>query len=308
MKTRIFEDVYNNVIQKFISDSVCNFDDILQLAHEMQKNELDTHIIIAGQNGMGKSYLLLYLMFLFYKKHSIKKISQSELNKIIIENLMLAKHTTNDLVLYMLQKEKTMCGVDEYNQYLYYKQHAESLQSHLITQLELARSKQIIFIGCIRDPRKLSYNYRNGKMSIVIWILDRYQEGGGYAAVFIANPSVEAEDRFGFSLLPEYLTDFDVLKYSMEKLPSFVGFVKIPNLTNILPQSLVDLYKSEKRIAMAYAHINKNIELLKRGKILKDELVYNIQMVKNIIPDIEQYVSIRISSTPNYKKLTEYQE
>lgn len=193
-RTAILEDVYQATINKMRTSKKASMKDIISLAKHMQRNKMDCHIVIAGQNGLGKTVLELGTGLQFYNNDE----------HALFSNLITAENTTNDLVLYILKNKKTLCMIDELNVFLDYKQHMDTMQRHLVTSFELARSKEIIFLGCVRTPEKLTYNYRNGKMSICLWVLDRFEEGGAYAAVLIAPASIEAEDRFGFDLLPPW--------------------------------------------------------------------------------------------------------
>lgn len=231
---------------------------------------MDCHTVIAGQNGVGKSYILLMLLKMGIGKNFLK-------------NLILAKDTSNDLVQFMLDHENTLCGIDEMNLYFSYKEHSDHDQIHLINQLELARSKRIGYIGCVRDPRKLTLNYRQGKMSLVIWVLDRFSSGGSYAALFAANPSVESPDKFGFSWISYDPVNFDDLRRAFEDLPSFLGYVKIPNAKTILTEEEIKQYKKEKEIAMSYANLNHLIKQYSKKKIDHRELYKNTEKLKTIL-------------------------
>ncbi len=272
MKIAILEDIYQKAIEFMKKEEFVTLDDLLSLSRHMQSNEMDVHIIIAGQNGLGKTILELALMSMWY-----------ETEEEILNNLITAENTTSDLITYILGNEGKLCGIDEMNIFLDYKQHSDLMQRHLITSFELARSKRIVFLGCVRDPRKLSLNYRNGKMSIVVWMLDRYEEGGAYGAVFIAPASVEAEDRFGFDAIPQFTGDFDSLRFYMENLPSFSGWLKVEHKDKLVKQSLLDKYKEVKNTAMAYSHVNKLVDLFCKGRVSETEYDNNINQLKEML-------------------------
>lgn len=270
----IFEDVYNRAINEMKAAAAAGIpitmEQVIYIMGMCQEYEMDGHAAIAGQNGVGKSYVLLMLMKKYMKGANV------------IPNLLLAKHTTNDFIRFILTRKKTLLGVDELNQYLYYKEHASDEQNHLIQQIELARSRSIIIAGCIRDPRKLTLNYRQGKISIVIWVLDRYTKGGSYAAVFIANPSVESYDKFGFSMIAENLIEMSDVRETFESMPSFVGYMRIPHALDILTQDEIDHYKKEKDKAMAHSHINKMTARFKKYKMTQEELEHEIRMLEPV--------------------------
>jgi hypothetical protein len=152
--------------------------------------------------------------------------------------------------------------------------------------IELARSKCIPIIGCIRDPRKLTLNYRNGKLSVCLWVLDRWKGGkGAYAAVFVANNMVEGEDRFGWEYLSIDSFDYDNMRYQIEHTPSFVGYMRIPPISKALTPAEVKEYKKQKDVAQAFAHLNYIIARFKKGKIEPEDMELEMMTLEKIIPD-----------------------
>lgn len=267
----IFEDIYFAYVQELKTKGIIEIDDLIKITKMMQQFEMDCHIVVAGQNGYGKSNLLIAIM----KRYLGQKW---------FDNLMLAKHTVNDIVQFVLHKESTLCGIDEWNQYLNYTKHAESDQKHLITTLELARSKSIGFIGCIRDPRKITLNYRDGKMSVVVWIVDRFVDGGSYAAVFITNPAIESYDRFGFESIPGDIVDFDEMRAAFEDCPSFIGYLNMSNISKYLDKGEIKHYKDEKILAMAYAHLNHLMGEFAKKKMDAREYIEQLNLLRDILP------------------------
>lgn len=268
----VFESTYTRMLLEIKQRGLVVIDDIITLIKIMQENEMDAHIVIAGQNGVGKTFLLLIIM----KKYLGEKW---------FNNLMLARNTINDVIHFVLSHTNTLLGIDEWNQYLHYRKHSESEQVHFMNQLELARSHGIAFVGCVRDPRKLTLNYRDGKMSIVIWILDRYKKGGSYAAVFVTNPVVETLDRFGFSYLPVDIVDFNDLREQMEtQVPSFVGYLRIPDAKELLTKEEIDNYKREKKISNAHAHLNYCVKEFKKKRMEVDEINLQLANLRKLLP------------------------
>lgn len=279
MRKTVFENIYLELINENRVNGrptkLVKFENILKLISMMQNYELDCHVVIAGQNGVGKSYLLMILL-------------KSVLGDKFLNNMIWAKDTSTDIIDKILVNRKTVFGIDELNYYLNYKEHASIEQNHFIKSLETAREKAIGFIGCVRDPRKLTYNYRNGKMSIVIWVLDRFTDGGAYCAVFIANPVIESSDSFGFDFLNFNITNFDELKVIIEEIPSFNGYMVVPKIDKYLTPNEIKSYKEIKDISMAYSQLNHFISLLLKRKINKSEFDYKTQNLINIL-GLENY-------------------
>ena len=270
-KETVFEDSYTSFINDSKTKGIVEIDEVLKLVSVMQENEMDCHIIIAGQNGSGKSFLELMIG----KKKNKEKL---------FTNYFMADKTTNDIIQFLLSNEKATLCIDEMNLYLNYKQHASSEQNHLINMLELARSKEIAIIGCIRDPRKLTLNYRDGKMSIILWVLDRFKDkSGAYAAILVGNPSLEGEDRFGITWLDIRTPDFEDMRSQLENLPSFVGYLKIPSAKTVLTDQELKDYKKYKNEAMAHAHLNQCLKRLKNKKMDMDEFSLQVEELKKVL-------------------------
>jgi len=268
-KDTVFEGSYVNFINKVKERGICEINDIIELINIMQINEMDVHIGIVGQNGVGKSHTELLLC---------KKLNKDKM----FDNLFLADKTTDDIIQFLLHNENTTLCIDEMNIYLQYKDHASSEQNHLITAFEHARSKCIAVIGCIRDPRKLTLNYRDGKLSIIIWMLDRFKDkSGSYAAVLVGNPMLEGDDRFGIKWLDISTPDFEDMRSQFENLPSFIGYMYIPSSYLVLKEE-IEKYKKMKDVAMAYAHMNRCIKKFKKKTITEEEFMEQLNQLKDI--------------------------
>ncbi len=275
MRETIFEGIYDAFIQrqrqKALTAKPCAIDEIIEIMKMMQKYELDCHCVIAGQNGVGKSYILLAML-------------KAACGDGFLSSMIYADKTSDDLVTFMLENRNVFCGIDEMNLYFNYKKHAEEDQVHLINMLELAREHSIGFIGNARDPRKLTYNYRNGKMSIVIWVLDRFTDGGSYAAVFIANPSIESSDRFGFSALGGALGSFSEVRQVFENdVPSFVNWLDMKHIRKYVSAEQVKEYRVQKDIAMAEAQFNHLVKKFRKKKIDIDELAASLGKLRKLL-------------------------
>lgn len=264
MEGTVFEETYDVFLTKLRERGTVELDDVVKLTALMRSFEMDVHVAICGQNGVGKTYLLLMLL-------------KKAIGKQFISNLLLAKHTTNDLVRFILENRDTTLGIDELNQYFHYQRHAENEQKHLLTTIELARSNRIAIAGCARDPRKLALNYRQGKLSIVIWILDRFSKGGSYAMVFVGNPSIESYDKFGFSMIAGDIVSIADAREMFEELPSFIGYMRVDDATKHLTKDEIENYKFEKQKAMAYAHFNFIIKQVRTRKLAKAEAIEEVQ-------------------------------
>jgi hypothetical protein len=280
----VFEGTYNDLLLKAATKGTLEMADVISLLRELQANKTDCHLAIGGQNGVGKSIVLLMM----------QKAYQG---KISFDNLFLADKTTNDIIRFLLTNRNTLLCIDELNISFGYKQHATTEQNHLISMVELARSKMIPIVGCIRDPRKLTLNYRQGKLSICIWVLDRLKKDkGAYAAVFVANNMVEGEDRFGWQYLTIDSFDYDQMRSQIEKVPSFVCYMWIPPALKILTKDEIAAYDEKKDVAQAYAHLNHVIKQVKKGKMLPEDAELEISVLEKIIPDARSRLPVKKDS------------
>lgn len=295
-KTTVFEDVYSVFIQNAKETGECSLSDIKKLIVTMQDYEMDTHIVIAGQNGTGKSMLELMLAKIIVGKD-------------YMNNFYMADKTTDEIIQFLLDNENTTLFIDELNLYLSYKLHATGEQNHLINMLELARSKRIAMIGCIRDPRKISLNYRDGKMSVLIWVLDRFTDNsGGYAAVFVANPLIEGDDRFCINFLNIASLNFEDMRSQMESLPSFIGYLKIPSVGKHLDKAEITEYKKLKNSAMAHAQLNALIKKLKTNKIDQNEFMIRINGLKKQLGEKVINEKLAMLQTSAQKTMADFDE
>lgn len=294
--TRVFEDLFLSKLEQLrtkhlnteMKDRFITMEEIITIIRVMQDCEMDCHIAIMGQNGVGKTFLLLMLM----KKYIGAKW---------LENLLLAKHTNNDFINFLLTHARTLMGVDELNQYLDYKEHMDEDQKHLIRQIELSRDNRVAIIGCIRDARKLSINYRQGKLSIIIWIIDRFTNKGSYAAVLIANPAVESSDKFGLSLIAGDIISFNDLRDIIEnKMYSFIGYMRIPNVNSIMTNAELETYKTEKQLAKMYAHINHVFKEYRKKHIYMEDVINELERAKQILG--EERVNELLKQIPEQNK------
>lgn len=268
----VFEGTFDDLLRKAVRQKTLTIKDIVWFMKELQSMESDSHICIAGQNGTGKSYLMLMIL-------------KEYLGRIDDENLFLADKTSNDIITFLLTHEDTILAIDELNLNFSYKMHATKQQNHLINSIELARSKRIPIAGCIRDPRKLTLNYRNSKVAIILFILDRWKKGkGAYAAILIGNPMLEGEDRFGLAGLDITSFNYDEMRYQLESLPSFVGYMRIPPINDMLSEDEISGYRKAKETAMAKAHLNYLKEQAAKKKISPDDLEKELAVLEKIIP------------------------
>ncbi len=269
MKQMVYDDTIASFINECRENGEVTLDELKDYIEILRAHNADAHIVIAGQNGAGKSMLLHILM---------KKM----VGPGYMDNFRFVDMSADDLIDFLATNDDTVLGVDEWNRLLGYKKHSTKEQNKIIEMIELARSHKVAIVGCIRDPRKLTLNYRNGKVGIIIWILDRATDGsGGYAAVFAGNQMVEGDDRFGIEWLNVHTPDMQSLRMQMQELPSFVGYLYIPSASDHLTKGELMEYEHRKEQALLKfaAEKEKTKESKTKSKeqqsTLIEEMTYN---------------------------------
>ena len=214
----------------------------------LQKNKFDAHVCIMGANGMGKSLLGLELVKLI------------DPNAIMERKLVFASTPISVLISKIANEKESAIFIDEAKSFFNYKRSMTLEQVLLVNQIEYARDNMNAFVVCTNDIRRLNNNYRNSKVQVLLWILDRFKKakGGiiGYSAVFVSNPSVEAEDKFEIDMMDKRYNS-EGLRIIAENTSSFIGYHLIKDISFYLTKEELDIYyqekeKSKKEIAKNY--------------------------------------------------------
>lgn len=233
-----------------------SLESIIEYAIEAQKSKMDAHILIGGQNGLGKSYLQLAMAKTFLRYTGQKEdfgIATQEKHL----KFFFAQNTKKDLMEAIKEHQRAAFIIDELRPLFDYKRSMTIEQTALYNLVEVARSHGNIFIGASRDYTKLDINYRNAKAQILIYLIDKVLDtnkldGNGfyptkfsYGAVFVGNPALEYEDKFQFSQLRGY--SIETTKYLAEKLHTWVGNIVVKHVKHygITPNDL-RVYEEEK--------------------------------------------------------------
>ncbi len=241
----IFEELYWKFKEKVKKNfGVVKYDYITEFIKTLQDNELDAHILITGQNGLGKSHLMLQLMKLLNP------------NSINTEHLLFAYHDTRHFINRIKNLESDVLGIDELKKFFHYKQSMATEQVVLNNYIEYARANRVAFIGCAKDWAQVNNNYREGKVQMVIWLVDRFKKPielfeekvQSYAMVFLGNPVIDSGDRFQFQFL-RYSKTHEELRVRAEELwgQTFYGYFFIKPTQEFLTKEEIEFYKAEKK-------------------------------------------------------------
>lgn len=227
---------------------------------ETMKSRLDAHLLVGGQNGMGKSYLQLALAKVFLKRIGTSlDFKEAEANGNL--QFFFAQHERETLRDAIRDKKRCVFLIDELRPFFDYKRSMTTEQTELYNMVEIGRSHGNIFVGASRDYTKLDINYRNAKAQILIYLIDKvvdykktdkdgcYKTKFTYGAVFVGNPALEHEDKFLFSNLRGY--SMETTKYLSEKLPTWVGNIVVDDVGKYgVSANDLELYEMEKEIGV----------------------------------------------------------
>lgn len=254
---------------------------ITEFIRSLQYYEYDAHVVIMGQNGSGKSMLMLALMKML-DANSIKE------NKIVY-----AYDGTRKLISLLKDLKCSCIGIDEGKKFFHYKQSQTTEQIVLTNMIEYARENKNAFIVCSNDVRRLNNNYRNSKVQVVIWLLDRFEKDNktldknikSYGLVFIGNPALEEEDKFSMNLFSN-LYSFEQIRIIAETSPTFYGYLLLEDITNIVSQEELQIYRTEKTKGINETADKFMEKLLKKEQAQEQDttnnnpLQINLDMVK----------------------------
>lgn len=256
----VFESIFSELKQKSASKNfLLSPKDIAESMHLLSKAQCDAHCIIAGQNGVGKSYLMLAigkeLLKLKTGQKSINLINSHVKGEV---GMFFSYHSRADLSEFIANNEDSVILIDELKNFFDYRMTMTRQQNDLYNKLEYARSKRNSFIGCVRDYTKLDINYRNAKAEILIYLFDRvvdmktFKTKCAYGYVFIGNASVEMEDKFQFSYIRGY--DMATTRALIETLPSWVGNMIVKPIKEYgITQAELNFYEYHKEMGVTHS-------------------------------------------------------
>jgi ABC-type dipeptide/oligopeptide/nickel transport system ATPase component len=234
----ILEKIIYDFEQKTIeSRGIVKINYIIEFIRALQKNEYDAHVCIMGQNGNGKSYMMLTLLKLL------------DANAIKNNQIVYSYDKTSRLISLLKDSKEKAIGIDEGKKFFHYKQSMNTEQIVLQNMIEYARENKNAFVVCTNDIRRLNNNYRNAKVQILVWLLDRYDEKEkltkSYGLVFIGNPALEEEDKFQMNFFSG-LYSFENIRIVAESLPTFYGYIFLEDVANLVSSEEISIYREQK--------------------------------------------------------------
>lgn len=198
---------------------LCGYNEIKFFCDQMRNCDMDNHIIIAGQNGTGKSITAITLAMYLYPDFDVE------------ENMVFAFNDFETLIDKLSNFHDSLIVIDEANVFFHHKNHMDKTQIALLSAIEICRANRNIVISCARDVRRMDYAYRNGKAHTLIQLTDRSSRTGvPVGGVLSGFWFFESVDKFMVSDLVD-ITDYYMFDSKLENLLTFRGYWKSAELT-----------------------------------------------------------------------------
>lgn len=216
----------------------------------LKKNKYDAHILIGGPNGVGKSMVELAII----KQIDPLAITQGQ--------ILYAFNTPSDFIKQLTTLRDTGLGVDEIGRFLHNRQSMAIENIAITNSIEISREHRVAIISCCKDGRRVDKTYRDGKVQIYIFLMDRFDDAIGKAVTYgfvFANEigSVfEIEDKFMLGML-EGIISFDEMRVAVENnVPTFVGYLFMDDIHNYITQEELEAYEKKKEEGIQSVNAN----------------------------------------------------
>lgn len=258
MQIGLLERIHDKFLASMDTEGFYHYKAIVDFVLELRRFEFDAHIVIAGQNGVGKTMIALALA---------KMLDPKVFGK---DNIIYAFHDYGFFIDKLSLQSETVVMCDELGRFFNYRTSMTRQQVALFNTIEIARANRIALIGCCRDARRLNNNYRNGKVQIVIWVIDRFETFepyASYAMIFVANPILEHLDKFEFDEAFHGIKTIEEMRLVGEQLTTFAGYLNIFDVRRDVTDEEIAEYKN-KKIRQMRAQAERN----KRKAVKGDEI------------------------------------
>ena len=182
---------------------------------------MDASLLICGDNGSGKSVAAAIIF-----KCVNPNIPFGP------EHVVYAEDKTSDFMSKMEALNDDVLVIDELNKFMSHRNFMDKSQNKLISFIEIARAKRVATISCVNAYQKVDKSFREGKVGVVIQMLDRRKTdselGRSVGAVFAAPPLMLSSARFGLDALADVHSDQEFINLA-PWVPAFCGFIFFPD-------------------------------------------------------------------------------
>lgn len=156
----LYEELFESLRAKSMSNGFeLHPKDIAEATKLLREEEMDSHIGVMGQNGLGKSMATFIL--------------QKYCGGINLDSMLFPFTPVSKLIYLLSEKQNENIYIDELQIYFDYLGWNSLEQRALMQTIETNRANQNVMFGCCRDVTRINHNYRNGKIHTLIWLLDR---------------------------------------------------------------------------------------------------------------------------------------
>ena len=195
---------------------------VAALIHDLRDADMDISVLCAGDNGSGKSVAAAIIFKCVNPETPFGP-----------EHVVYAEDKHSDFMSKMEALNDSVLVIDELNKFMSHRSFQDKSQNNLIHFIEIARAKRVATISCVNSYFKVDKSFREGKISIVIQMMDRKKSdsdglGRSCAAVFAAPPIMLSSSRFGLDALADCHSDQEFINLA-PWLPSFRGFMFFPD-------------------------------------------------------------------------------
>ena len=192
-------------------------DIIADYLKELSSLDADSHMLIVGQNGIGKSSAAFEIA--------------SKIENLSPENVIFSTDSDEVALDKMANKNKKTLIIDEAELLLSSTEYYYNRE--LTRYIQAIRLLNKIYFACAIEYFAIEKEYRDHKVQLVLWLVERnHKEALGL--LFTSFPTIgNKEDKFDLYLLNQKtfhnLDDF--YNYAVYNISSFLGIVHIPKYT-----------------------------------------------------------------------------
>jgi len=192
-------------------------DIIADYLKELASLDADSHMLIVGQNGIGKSSAAFEIA--------------SKIENLSPENIIFSTDSDEAALDKMANKDKKTLIIDEAELLLSSTEYYYNRD--LTRYIQAIRFLNKIYFACAIEYFAIEKEYRDHKVQLVLWLVERNQNQS-LGLLFTSFPTIgNKEDKF--DLYPLNQKTFhsldDFYNYAVYNISSFLGIVQIPKFT-----------------------------------------------------------------------------
>ena len=167
------------------------------------------------------------------------------------DHVVYAEDSHSDLLAKLEKLNNDVLMIDELNKFLGHRSFMNQSQNLIIKVIEIARARKVATLSCVNAYQKVDKSFREGKVGLVVQMLDRRKKGQenelgrSVGAVFAAPPLMLSSSRFGLDSLADVKSDLEFTNLA-PWVPAFCGFIFFPDKDEYLSKEEWDAYLEKK--------------------------------------------------------------